>query len=380
MYSPRNYGEMIADSTRTRAYVRAIAGSVRPDDTVLELGCGPGLFSLLACRAGARKVYAIESEEIVHHARSLAAANGLETRIEFLHTDSRRAQLPERVNVIVFDLRGNLPLFECAIPSIEDARQRFLAPAGIMIPRRDIMKAAIVEASDYYSRLTSAWRVFEPEIDLSRSLMLILNDSYTAYFKEDQLLTESKRWCVLDYQAGVTPNAAGDLCFHAMRAGTAHGICVWFEAELSDGIEFSSGPGDVRGVYGQRFFPWPQPVSLEAGQEIQISLHADLVGDQYVWRWDTRIPERTKDSGRCFLQSTFQGANLAPDSLRRRAADFVPSLSEDGQANRWVLQAIDGRASLQEIAQAAAKRFPRSFPCWEDALHRAADLAAQFSR
>jgi hypothetical protein len=55
-------------------------------------------------------------------------------------------------------------------------------------------------------------------------------------------------------------------------------------------------------------------------------------------------------------------------------------LSETGQADRWLLQAIDGKTSLQQMAQAAAQHFPAIFPSWQDALHRAAELAAQFSR
>lgn len=82
----------------------------------------------------------------------------------------------------------------------------------------------------------------------------------------------------------------------------------------------------------------------------------------------------------CFQQSTLQDANFTLQSLRRRAADFVPSLSQEGQADRWLLQAMDGLTSLQPMAEAGAQRFPGIFPRWEDALHRAAELAAQFSR
>ena len=141
MYSLYDYGQMISDRQRFDPYSKAIAISVRPGDSVLEIGCGPGVFALLACHAGARKVYAIESEEIVNHARELSLANGLADRLVFLHGDSRKIQLPEKVNVIFSDLRGSLPFFDHAIPSIEDARQRFLVSGGIMIPRRDILRA-----------------------------------------------------------------------------------------------------------------------------------------------------------------------------------------------------------------------------------------------
>jgi hypothetical protein len=48
-------------------------------------------------------------------------------------------------------------------------------------------------------------------------------------------------------------------------------------------------------------------------------------------------------------------------------------------ADRWLLHAMDGKASLRQIAQAAAERFPAIFPFWQDALRRASELARQFS-
>src|SRR5258706_15449744 len=153
MYSLCDYGAMIADSSRLEAYKKAIAKAVQPGDSVLEIGCGPGALALLACQAGARRVYAIDSEEIVHFARELAVDNGFAYRMESIQSDSRKVQFPEHVNVIISDVRGSLPLFDHAIASIEDARQRFLAAGGRVIPQRDILKAAVIEAVDFYSKL-----------------------------------------------------------------------------------------------------------------------------------------------------------------------------------------------------------------------------------
>ena len=190
MYSLRDFGAMIADAGRFGAYAKAIAAAVRPGDTVAEIGCGPGVFSLLACRAGARRVFAIESDDSIQFARQLAAANSFTDRIEFFQSDSRKAELPERANVIVSDIRGVLPLHDHAIPSLEDARQRLLAPGGIMIPLRDTLKAAVINADEYYSRLISPWQKSVPGVDLSPSLLPILNQSYGSSFKKDQLLTQ----------------------------------------------------------------------------------------------------------------------------------------------------------------------------------------------
>ena len=92
-------------------YSAAIARSVKPNDAVMDLGCGPGVFALLACKAGARRVYAIDTNGVVEFGRQLAAANGFSREIIFMCGDSRQIHLPERVNVIVSDIRGVLPLF-----------------------------------------------------------------------------------------------------------------------------------------------------------------------------------------------------------------------------------------------------------------------------
>jgi len=379
MYSLNNYGSMLADAGRFTAYAKAIACAVRPGDAVAEIGCGPGVFSLLVCRAGARRVFAIETEDCIQLARQLAAANGLADRIEFAQNDSRRVELPERVNVIVSDIRGALPFRGFAIPSIEDARQRFLAPGGILIPQRDTLKAAVVEAKECYGALTAPWQKSVDSLDLSSSLALVLNEKYGVSFKLDQLLSEPLTWHVLDYTLGATPRAAAALRLRVGRPGTAHGLCLWFETQLFEDIGYSSGPDGASTIYGQAFLPWLEPVNVVEGQEIQVELHADLVGDDYVWRWNTRI-DISGSSARHFQQSTFQGANFAPHSLHRRAADFVPALSETGEADRWLLQAMDGKACLQEIAQEAAKLFPKLFSGWDEAFRRAAELSGKYSR
>src|ERR1700730_5218265 len=372
MYSLYDYGNMIADDGRFAAYAKAIANAVRPGDAVAEIGCGPGVFAFLACRAGARRVYAIESDDIIQSARQLATENGLADRIEFIHGDSRRVELPERVNVIMSDIRGTLPFLGFAIPTVEDARCRFLAPGGILIPQRDTLKAAVVEANEFYERLTAPWQKTADGLDLSSSLSLVLNGSYGVSFKSEQLFTEPQSWHSLDYTAGAAPRAAASLCFRAARSGTVHGLCLWFETQLLGDIGYSAGPGGRATIYGQIFLPWLVPVTVVEGQKIQVELRADLVGQDYVWSWDTKVFAPNESPTNHFQQCTFQSANFSPRFLRCRATDFAPELSEEGRADLWLLQAMDGSTSMQQIAQLAAQRFPQVFPAVCDAFRRAA--------
>ena len=289
MYTLKSFGDMIADSARFNAYAEAIARCVRPGNVVVEIGCGPAVFSLLACRAGARHVYAIDTEDIVATARQIATANGFADRIQFFQSDSRKTELPERANVIISDIRGVLPLFSGGIASLKDARQRFLAPGGLLIPRRDVLKAALVEAQQFYSELTLPWRESVKESELSVPLKMVLNTPHSSRIKPEQLMSETKNFCSLDYAGNPAINASAKLNFSASRSGNAHGIALWFETELCDGIGFSSGPESAVTIYGHLFLPWLEPVSLQEGQQVSAQLHANLIGKDYLWRWETEI-------------------------------------------------------------------------------------------
>ncbi|HEU4934552.1 MAG TPA: 50S ribosomal protein L11 methyltransferase, partial [Pyrinomonadaceae bacterium] len=153
MYSVHFYGQMLRDATRMEAYTAALRRVVKPDSVVMDLGCGPGVFALLACKLGARRVYAVEPENIVGLAREAAAANGFSDRIEFFEKLSTEITLPEPATVIISDLRGVLPWFEQNVSSIIDARERLLAPGGVLIPHRDVLWASVVEAPEQYTEI-----------------------------------------------------------------------------------------------------------------------------------------------------------------------------------------------------------------------------------
>jgi type I protein arginine methyltransferase len=378
-YSLYAFGNMIGDLARFHAYSQAIAKAVRPGDVVLDIGCGPAVFAMLAARAGARRVFAVETDDIIDFARQLAAANGLADRIEFLQCDSRKLELPELANVIVSDIRGALPFYDGGIASIEDARRRFLTPAGILIPQQDTLKAALVDASDFYSRLISPWKTSAPGLALSAALPPLLNDCYSSQFNPDQLVSQAESFCVLDYANGAVDRACAELRFTASRSTIAHGICVWYETRLFGEIGYSTAPGAIDSVYPHTFLPWLAPIALEGGEQVGIGIRADLIGSRYVWQWNTSIPANAVHPAVDFRQSTFHGARFSPRFLRSRRLDFAPELSAEGQADLFLLRSMNGQSSLQQIAESAAARFPQVFPTSQAAFERAASLAERLS-
>jgi len=313
MYSVHFYGQMLRDTSRMEAYAAALRRLVTPDSVVMDLGCGPGVFALLACKLGARRVYAVEPENIVGLAREAAAANGFSNRIEFFENLSTEITLPEPATIIISDLRGVLPWFEQNVSSIIDARRRLLATGGVLIPKRDILWAAIVEAPKQYEELIDPWRN-QFDLDLSAATRLVTNTWRKSRIKPEQLLTDPICWATLDYYEVDSPDVHAEISWQAAREGTAHGVAVWFDSELVEGIRFSNHPAGPEMIYGSGFFPFSQPVAVTAGERINVRLAADLVNDGYVWRWDTEVPGKAS-----FKQSTFFGVPLSTSQLRQSA-------------------------------------------------------------
>ena len=379
MYDVATYGGMIADRGRTSSYDRALRATVRPGAVVLDIGAGPGIMALLACRAGAAKVYAVEPDDVIHLARQIAADNGLSSRIEFIQAMSTDIDLPEKVDGIVADIRGRNPLYGKSIVSIIDARQRFLKPDGWMIPARDTIWAAPVYCTELYDRFIGAWGA-EKEFNFDRARLKAVNNLGGMRLHAGDLVAAPQRWTVLDYKNLEGSNVDGAMRWVMDRATSAHGVCTWFDCETSAGLGYSNSPAaSERHIYKQLFFSWPEAVELTVGDQIEFHLRADLIHSDYVWSWRTRLlsGERVKAE---FRQSSFAGAPLSPERLRKRAQSFVPEPNEDCRIDSVGLDLMNQKLSLEEIAKSLLAKFPTRFKTWNAALTKAADLSERYSK
>jgi protein arginine N-methyltransferase 1 len=276
-------------------------------------------------------------------------------------------------------LRGVLPLFRHHIPSIVDARKRFLAPDGLLIPRQDTIWAAVAEAPDLYERYASLWSDNAYGLDLGAARRLVSNTWQKGRVNADQLLTRPEQWGTLDYYSVESANVSAEITFTVMRAGTAHGLSLWFDGLLAEGVSFSNAPGLPELIYGSAFFPFSAPVSLAVGDGVSVKLSANLVGDDYVWRWNTQVAGEDDKIKADFKQSTFFGAPLSIEQLRRRESGYLPALDEEGQIDRLILSLMNGQLSLGDIAHRVANDFPGRFKSWQDALTRVGELSLKYS-
>ena len=374
-YTVADYGAMIVDPVRMDRYVRALEQAIKPGSVVIDIGTGTGVLALLACRCGARRVYAIEPGDVIQVGREIAAANGCADRIEFIQSMSTEVTLPERAAVIVSDLTGALPWYTHHIPSIVDARRRLLAADGVLIPRKDVAWAAIVDVGELYRRWTGPWNGAAADFDMDAATSINLTSA--------NLVTAPQRWGETAYAAVEDANVQGQLAWTIVQPGTGHGFAAGFERTLADGVRMSNAPDqpatDRPSVYPTLFFPWPEPVRLELGDRITLQLAGNLMRQDYLWTWNTQIVDQHGAQKRAFGQSTFYGSPVSPASLRRNAASRVAPLNEEGQVARFALEAMDAGVPLGDIARRIAADFPRRFERPHEALEFVVDLSRRYS-
>jgi SAM-dependent methyltransferase len=148
---------MLRDKIRCAKYRAAIEQNAARDfvgKVVLDVGCGTGILSCFAARAGARQVYAIEASGMATQAELVIARNGFQDVIRVINKrieDLTTADVPEPVDVIVSEWMGCFLLFENMLESVLIARDRFLKPGGKLYPRFANMYMAPVSYAEFWT-------------------------------------------------------------------------------------------------------------------------------------------------------------------------------------------------------------------------------------
>jgi type I protein arginine methyltransferase len=369
---------MLQDLERVNQFRQAIASALQPGDVVLDVGSGTGLLSFLALQCGAARAYAVETGPVIELARRVATANGYADRIVFLHDQSTKITLPEKVDVIVSETIGNFGLDEGIVEWVTDAATRHLKPGGRLIPQSLRLFAVPLEVPKLHRRVEE-WSTAVCAIDYSGVGQFATNQLHWIKFASDSTLSEPQPWANVLLREATKDAASGDASFTCTRDGTLHGIGGWFEAELTPGVSLSNSPSSQTTSWSRALLLLGKPVTVRIGDRVDVKLSAHANGS--LWRWHVRCTRQVEEEQVVlaeFHNNTFEGQLLSAQALHRRAAEYVPALPASGHADRFILSLIDGQTSLGEIARQAVDRFPTRFAGWRDALTRASELAESY--
>uniref|UniRef100_A0A493U2Q1 type I protein arginine methyltransferase n=1 Tax=Anas platyrhynchos platyrhynchos TaxID=8840 RepID=A0A493U2Q1_ANAPP len=143
------HAEMLKDKVRTESYRDFIYQNphIFKDKVVLDVGCGTGILSMFAAKAGAKTVIGVDQSEIIYQAMDIIRSNKLENIITLVKGRIEEVDLPlEKVDVIISEWMGYFLLFESMLDSVIYAKDKYLAGGGSVYP--DICTISLVAVGD----------------------------------------------------------------------------------------------------------------------------------------------------------------------------------------------------------------------------------------
>lgn len=97
----------------------------------MDIGCGTGILSIFAARAGAKHVYGIEFADIADYAQEIVKVNNLTDKVTIIKSKVEEAVLPvEKVDIIISEWMGYFLIYESMLDTVLYARDKWLRPDG----------------------------------------------------------------------------------------------------------------------------------------------------------------------------------------------------------------------------------------------------------
>jgi len=154
--------EMLKDEVRTLTYRNAMYHNrhLFKGKVVLDVGCGTGVLSMFAAKAGAAKVIGIEMSSIVQYAEKIVKANKLDHIVKLVKGKVEEVTLPdgiEKVDIIVSEWMGYCLFYESMLGTVLYARDKWLAPDGLIFPDRATLYITAIEDRTYKDEKINWW-------------------------------------------------------------------------------------------------------------------------------------------------------------------------------------------------------------------------------
>ncbi|ORY27214.1 protein arginine n-methyltransferase [Naematelia encephala] len=269
--------EMLKDQVRTLSYRNAIMQNPHlfKGKTVLDVGCGTGILSMFASKAGAKLVVGIDMSNILDQAENIVRANGFtkERKLEDV-------QLPvDKVDIIISEWMGYFLLYESMLDTVLLARDKYLAPDGLLFPDKATIFLAAIEDQDYKEEKINYWddvygfdyscikdiALKEPLVDCVELKSVV---SHPCAIKHIDIKTVQKEDLIFKVPFELK----------ATRNDYVHAFLGWFDISFScchKPIQFSTGPHAKYRQYThwkQTVFYTPETLTVSENESIRGTL------------------------------------------------------------------------------------------------------------
>jgi len=269
--------EMLKDKTRTESYRDFVLNNpmIFKDKVVLDVGCGTGILSMFAAKAGAKHVIGIDQSDIIYQAMDIVKENGLESVVTLVKGKVEDVTLPvNKVDVIISEWMGYFLLFESMLDTVLLARDRWLKPGGCVYPDRCKICFAALGNSERVQRKLGFWdNVYGFKMSCMKT-SVCTEPSIEIVNHKDEI---SSRCTVKNLD--ITSCQQSDLQFKSPFTVTinADGQCsafvaffdIFFDKDCVQKVNFSTSPSHNPTHWKQTVFYLAHPINVSQGQVLE---------------------------------------------------------------------------------------------------------------
>eukprot|EP01116_Phalansterium_solitarium_P019752 TRINITY_DN562_c0_g1_i1.p2 TRINITY_DN562_c0_g1~~TRINITY_DN562_c0_g1_i1.p2 ORF type:complete len:361 (+),score=168.52 TRINITY_DN562_c0_g1_i1:59-1084(+) len=269
--------EMLKDEVRTKSYRNAIMQNrhLFKDKVVLDVGCGTGILSMFAAKSGAKKVFGVDFSEIATQASQIVKDNKLDHIVEIIRGRIEDVVLPgvEKVDVIISEWMGYCLLYEAMLNSVLVARDKWLAPGGVIMPDRATMSICAIEDADYKEDKINFWDSVYG-FNMSSIKQQALQEPLVDVVEHKQVMSNHCRMHSIDLYTVTPAQLAFTVPFKlsAVRDDYCHAFVVYFDVEFSKchkSVWFSTGPHVTYTHWKQTVFYLTDVLSIKRDEELR---------------------------------------------------------------------------------------------------------------
>jgi len=271
--------EMLKDEVRMRNYRGSIMNNKHlfQDKVVLDVGCGTGIMSMFAARAGAKKVFGVDYSDIVLQAQQIVKDNHLDNVVTLIKGKMEEVELPGvnpgEVDIIISEWMGYCLLYESMLNTVLVARDKWLRPGGVILPDMAFINLVGIEDAEYKEDKIHFWDNVQG-FDMSCITKVAMQEPLVDVVDAKQIMTSVSRILTVDINTVTVEQLEFKSPFRlvATRDDFCHAIVAYFDIEFArchKKLFFSTGPAAQYTHWKQTVFYLKEVLSIKKGEEIR---------------------------------------------------------------------------------------------------------------
>ncbi|MDK2917470.1 MAG: type protein arginine methyltransferase [Candidatus Petromonas sp.] len=291
---------MLSDEIRTKAFQKAIFEKVNPGDVVVDIGTGTGILAFFAIQAGAKKVYAIDTSNIIEVAKQIARDNRILDKIVFIQNDSREVVLPEKADIIISETIGSFGLEENICGTLLHGKQNFLKPGGKIIPEEIELYLTPVFCEGKLENIK--WE-FLKNYDINNDSLsdIAVHNTYKTNLIESNIVSCPKLISKINFTNIEQISYVFKTQFNLQNC-KINGLGGWFKAKLSSNVYIDTSPFSSPTHWMQTYFPLQEVVeAFKDKSTIEVEIRNHPFGNSCFIEWNIRTSVRE------YHHTTFNG-------------------------------------------------------------------------